>query len=156
MVALSGLLSQGFLDKKDPGNVVMEALMKNDVMAVLCCPLAQVRYHACTLALWLTTCPGGGMTAAIECNCLHDLIYTKMMITCTEVIRHHSRLRHALFSPRLTLASPTHALGPRSWDPIHCLVMPGEALSGRPATVTGEDQRDLRYGSKRSQPGSAP
>ena len=42
---------------KDPGSIVMEALMKNDVMAALCCPLAQVRgggmavessMHACT------------------------------------------------------------------------------------------------------------
>mmetsp|Transcript_12311 Transcript_12311/g.26576 ORF Transcript_12311/g.26576 Transcript_12311/m.26576 type:complete len:521 (-) Transcript_12311:277-1839(-) len=31
----------GFLDKKDPTKVTLEALMKNDVMAVLCCPLAQ-------------------------------------------------------------------------------------------------------------------
>ncbi|GAX72596.1 hypothetical protein CEUSTIGMA_g52.t1 [Chlamydomonas eustigma] len=31
----------GFLERKDTGNVIMEALMKNDVMAVLCCPLAQ-------------------------------------------------------------------------------------------------------------------
>jgi hypothetical protein len=29
------------LEKKDPGNVTLEALMKNDVMAVICCPLAQ-------------------------------------------------------------------------------------------------------------------
>eukprot|EP00798_Chlamydomonas_sp_ICE-L_P023988 gene23988-9564_t len=31
----------GFLKTKDPNAVTMEALMKNDIMAVLCCPLAQ-------------------------------------------------------------------------------------------------------------------
>jgi hypothetical protein len=35
------IVVQGFLEKKDSGNVTLEALMKNDVMAVLCCPLAQ-------------------------------------------------------------------------------------------------------------------
>lgn len=34
-------LHQGFLDRKDPDNVTLEALMRNDVLAVLCCPLAQ-------------------------------------------------------------------------------------------------------------------
>ncbi|GLC43091.1 hypothetical protein PLESTB_000864100 [Pleodorina starrii] len=32
---------QGFLDRLDSQNVMLEALMKNDVLAVLCCPLAQ-------------------------------------------------------------------------------------------------------------------
>ncbi len=32
---------QGFLERLDPQNVMLEALMKKDVMAVLCCPLAQ-------------------------------------------------------------------------------------------------------------------
>lgn len=31
---------QGLLDKADPQNITLEALMKNDVMSVLCCPLA--------------------------------------------------------------------------------------------------------------------
>lgn len=31
----------GFLERKDPNNVKLEALMKNDVMAVLCCPVVQ-------------------------------------------------------------------------------------------------------------------
>ena len=52
---------QGFLDKKDPGSIVMEALMKNDVMAALCCPLAQVR--------------GGGMSASHPCMHISVLVY---------------------------------------------------------------------------------
>ncbi|GIL46886.1 hypothetical protein Vafri_3746 [Volvox africanus] len=32
---------QGFLDRLDSQNVMLEALMKNDVLATLCCPLAQ-------------------------------------------------------------------------------------------------------------------
>ena len=44
LLPLAWALSQVFLDKKDPSSVVMEALMKNDVMAVLCCPLAQVTW----------------------------------------------------------------------------------------------------------------
>jgi hypothetical protein len=31
----------GFLERLDPQNVMLEALMKKDVLAVLCCPLAQ-------------------------------------------------------------------------------------------------------------------
>jgi hypothetical protein len=30
---------QGFLEKKDEGNVALQAMLKNDVLAVLCCPL---------------------------------------------------------------------------------------------------------------------
>lgn len=32
---------QGFLDRLDPQNIMLEALIKRDAMAVLCCPLAQ-------------------------------------------------------------------------------------------------------------------
>lgn len=32
---------QGFLERLDDQNVMLEALMKKDVLATLCCPLAQ-------------------------------------------------------------------------------------------------------------------
>lgn len=45
-------IPQGFLAKEDAQHVTLEALMKNDVMAVLCCPLAQ---DCIPGELWLST-----------------------------------------------------------------------------------------------------
>jgi hypothetical protein len=54
--------AQVFLDKQDEHNVTLEALMKNDVMAVLCCPLAQDSVPG----------EGHGTLRAIDVTCIQE------------------------------------------------------------------------------------
>lgn len=70
---------QGFLERLDPQNVMLEALMKKDVMAVLCCPLAQdsvpgVQASALQSLSKLAACDPLLSQAVVSCGVLDSVV----------------------------------------------------------------------------------
>eukprot|EP00955_Chlamydomonas_euryale_P038258 351043-Chlamydomonas_euryale.AAC.2 len=134
---MSSSLPQTFLDKKDPQNITLEALMKNDVMGVLCCPLAS------------DPVPG---VQSLSLSCLSKLagadpLLSQVIVTCGVLDSVVQSMSHD--SPPVQAAADgvLSAVARSTTDNAHNVMMAGACMHERARTRACMHVLALRSGS---------